>query len=68
MSTTTTTRRPAGIGPGLTGPACPERATLDQGYTRPGPSRMAMCVRCGRVTERRDGDGMPWCGGEPVTT
>lgn len=48
---------------GLDGPECRERAVLDQGYSRV-PPRQAMCRRCGRVTSRRDGEGMPWCGGE----
>lgn len=47
--------------------ACPERAGLDQ--ATPVGMRPAgkCCVRCGRVTARRDGRGMPWCGGQPVT-
>lgn len=46
---------------------CPERAGLDQS-TPPGllPAQTG-CVRCGRVTARRAPDGMPWCGGEPIT-
>lgn len=57
-------RRPPGRGKGLDGPACEERLTLDQGYTVHPPSQ-AMCVRCGRVTHRRDTDGLAWCGGDP---
>ncbi len=53
---------------GLDGPACPQRHHLDQ-HTPPGHRPcQAMCVRCGRVTARRDGDGQPWCGGNPPTT
>jgi hypothetical protein len=55
------TGRPPGRGRGLDGPACPEREHLDQGYNP--PPRQAMCVRCGRVTSRRDTDSLPWCGG-----
>lgn len=56
-------RRPPGRGRGLEGPACEERQTLDQGYTASPPAQ-AMCVRCGRVTHRRDADRLAWCGGE----
>lgn len=47
--------------------ACPERADLEQG-TPPGlrPSQQC-CIRCCRVTARRDADGMPWCGGRSLT-
>jgi hypothetical protein len=55
--------RPPGIGAGLMGPECPQRALLAQ--TVPEPTT-AMCVRCGRITARRDIDGMPWCGGSTV--
>ncbi len=54
--------RPAGRGGGLDGPPCPERDQFDQGYHATSPGQ-AMCVRCGRVTYRRDHDGMHWCGG-----
>lgn len=54
--------RPAGRGQGLTAPPCPQRAELDQGYALR-PPKQQMCVLCGRVTARRDNDGMPWCGG-----
>lgn len=57
--------RPPGRGHGLEGPPCRERADLDQGYNLL-PSRHALCVRCGRVTARRDTDTMPWCGGSAV--
>lgn len=47
---------------------CPEYYVLDQrtpaGMTPCG----ACCIACGRVTARRDPDGMPWCGGNPPTT
>jgi len=55
-------RRPPGRGYGLQGPACHERAQLDQGGGLQ-PPQQAMCFRCGRVTARRDTDGMPCCGG-----
>jgi hypothetical protein len=54
--------RPAGIGPGLLGPACPERAQPqfpDHGDNY----RVRICDRCGRVTARVDADGAGWCGG-----
>ncbi len=57
------TRRPPGRGRGLDGPPCPERNDLDQGYHLRPPAQ-AMCVRCGRVTARRDTDGLAWCGGQ----
>ncbi len=57
----TVVRRPAGRGQGLSGPECPERRFLEQGAG--GVPRWRMCVRCGRITERVDGDGMAWCGG-----
>jgi hypothetical protein len=57
--------RPPGRGHGLDGPACPEQATLMQ-HPPPGQRRrVAMCIRCGRGTSRRDGsDGEAWCGGD----
>jgi hypothetical protein len=55
-------QRPAGRGRGLDGPACPERLHLDQSCVL-GP-RQSMCIRCGRVTARKDTDGKPWCGGD----
>lgn len=58
----TAVRRPAGRGQGLTGSECPERRLLAQ-IQPEGPPRVRMCVRCGRITARDDGDGMPWCGG-----
>lgn len=61
-----TAARPAGRGHGVDGPACPERELLDQGYLLD-PPQQAMCIRCGRVTARRDTDNMPWCGGELPT-
>lgn len=49
-----------------TGP-CPERAGLEQG-TPPGLTPCQQCcIRCSRVTARRDQAGMPWCGGEYPT-
>ncbi len=46
--------------------ACPERELLDQ-HTPPGiVTAQQCCIRCSRVTARRDTDGEPWCGGEPV--
>lgn len=60
--------RPAGGTPIPAGlPPCRERYALDQrtpaGMTPCG----ACCIACGRVTARRDPDGMPWCGGNPPT-
>ena len=48
-------------------PPCRERYALNQ-HTPAGmtPSQKC-CIRCGRVTARRDCDGMPWCGGNPPT-
>ena len=42
---------------------CKERFALSQS-TPPGllPCQK-LCVRCGRVTARRDQQNMPWCGG-----
>lgn len=49
---------------GLKGPACPERASLDQN-TPPGRTPcQAMCRWCGRVTARRDANRAPSCRGE----
>jgi hypothetical protein len=62
MSDKVIARRPPGRGHGLSGPVCGEHAELDQGRGRRPPC-MAICVRCGRITGRRDADGMPWCGG-----
>lgn len=48
---------------------CPERDQLDQGARPEGyawPCQV-LCVRCGRVTTRRDPEGLPWCGGTVVT-
>jgi hypothetical protein len=42
-------------------PACPEHARQVQ--RPPDRPRVRMCVRCGRVTARLDGDGVAWCGG-----
>ena len=57
----TGTRRAEGI------PPCKERYALDQ-HTPDGITpRGACCIRCGRVTARRDPDGMPSCGGTPPT-
>lgn len=51
---------------GWAGPECVERSSLPQ--STPAGSRpcQRMCVWCGRVTARRDFDGMPWCGGHWV--
>lgn len=49
------------------GARCPERAGLDQSTPDGLLPASQMCSRCGRVTARRDDDGMPWCGGSPVT-
>ncbi len=57
----TAVRRPAGRGQGLTGSECPERRLLVQ--LQEGSPRVRMCIRCGRVTARDDGDDLPWCGG-----
>jgi len=48
------------------GNPCPERAGLDQ--STPAGMRPAQkcCIRCGRVTARRDSEGLPWCGGLPI--
>lgn len=56
-------RRPPGRGQGLSGPECPERSRLVQANPGGGPPFQRMCLRCGRVTARSDGDGLPWCGG-----
>lgn len=49
-------------GTGLSGPPCVER--VDRGQSSPdGRPRQAMCTRCGRVTARRDAEGLAWCGG-----
>lgn len=48
-------------------PPCRERVDLDQGIPAGLLPCQQMCARCGRVTARRDPDGMPWCGGDPVT-
>ena len=56
-------RRPAGRGDGLRGAQCPERDRLIQVAPAGGPPFQRMCIRCGRVTARSDGDTMPWCGG-----
>lgn len=56
-------RRPAVRGQGLTGPECAERRLLLQHPPGGGPPYSRMCVRCGRITARADGDEMPWCGG-----
>lgn len=56
-------KRPPGHGTGLDGPACPERVQ-PQFPTCDGPVRTRMCVRCGRITARLDGDGVGWCGGD----
>lgn len=51
---------PSERGRGLIGPPCAWRIYLDQYGTQP---LTAMCVQCGRITGRRDGSGLPWCGG-----
>lgn len=51
------TRRAEGI------PQCRERYALDQSTPAGMPSNHKCCIVCGRVTARRDHDGMPWCGG-----
>lgn len=56
-------RRPPGHGRGLDGPPCPERAVGVQVPVVDGPVRQRMCICCGRVTARLDGDGLAWCGG-----
>ncbi len=58
----TVVRRPAGRGQGVNGPECPERRFLEEGVPG-GVPRWRMGRRCGRVTERADGDGAAWCGG-----
>lgn len=46
---------------------CRERFALDQNTPAGMRPCQACCIRCGRVTARRDPDGMPWCGGELPT-
>lgn len=48
------------------GLACRERVDLDQSTPDGLLPSQRCCTRCGRVTARRDPDGLPWCGGEPV--
>jgi len=48
------------------GAACPERAGLDQSTPWGLPPSQKMCVRCGRVTARRDAASLPWCGGDAL--
>jgi len=58
----TAVRRPPGRGQGLNGSECSERRLLVQ-FQPDGAPRVRMCMRCGRITARDDGDGTPWCGG-----
>lgn len=46
---------------------CRERFALDQSTPAGMRPCQACCVRCGRVTARRDAEGLPWCGGNPPT-
>jgi hypothetical protein len=59
---TVATERTAGYG--LDGHPCPERAALDQNTPNGMRPCQAMCIRCGRVTARRDSHGYAWCAGE----
>jgi hypothetical protein len=52
-----------GTGGGLNGPPCPARDGLDQTAPAGGVGGPGMCVRCGRVTARRDRAGLAWCAG-----
>lgn len=63
------TEGPASRGRGLDGPACPIREHLDQRTPVGMRPQGALCTRCGRMTARRDENGLPWCGGSlPETT
>lgn len=55
---------PRTAGRGLEGAPCPEQAHLDQDTPKRMRPCQAMCTRCGRVTARRDVDGLAWCGGQ----
>jgi hypothetical protein len=55
-------RRPAELGLGLDGPACPERGRLEE-LPNSASTRWRLCNRCHRVTTRIDLDGIAWCGG-----
>lgn len=46
--------------------ACQERAGLDQSTPTELLPAQQLCIRCGRVTARRNDAGLPWCGGDPV--
>jgi hypothetical protein len=46
------------------GLACPERRELDQSTPLGWVPCQQMCIRCGRVTARRNPLGLPWCGGQ----
>lgn len=46
---------------------CKERFALDQHTPEGMPPCQKCCIACGRVTARRDENGMPWCGGNPPT-
>lgn len=60
-------RRPRSRGRGTEWPACAERLFLTQIPVPWAPPFPAGCVRCGRLTNRVDLDGVGWCGGEPAT-
>ncbi len=55
--------RPRARGRGIEGPACPERKVMTQAAVGREPPFQTGCHRCGRVTYRRDLDGVGWCGG-----
>ena len=46
---------------------CRERYALNQSTPAGMLPCQRLCIRCGRVTARRDQNGMPWCGGELPT-
>lgn len=48
-------------------PQCRERYALNQATPAGMTPSSKLCLRCGRVTARRDADGWPWCGGELPT-
>ncbi len=56
-------RRPAGRGEGGSGPPCPERNRQPQFTPGGGAPYSRLCIRCGKITCRSDGDLLPWCGG-----
>jgi hypothetical protein len=57
-------RRPTGRSDGVRGPACPQRPFLSQVPQPWAPPFTVLCVRCSRLTNRVDLDGMAWCGGD----